>query len=447
MSFNLSVNQIIFKLKLLYFSYMKVLMLGWEFPPFFAGGVGIVCYELTKSLSNFSDLEIEYVMAYGPENKKISDNMNLSSANKPFLSKKNISVTKFESMLYAYDGPSEYLERFSKILEKQSGSSEFKSIKEIYGVNLISEVYMYAQRVKLHYEDNDFDVIHAHDWTTIPAALALKEVTGKPVIFHVHITELDKTGGKGGHADVFKIEKEGFEKCDKLVCVSNFVRNRLINDYGVCDSKIGVIHNGGISDLEQDLNSTSEILTHSHQNLKTRDKVVLFAGRITLQKGPEYFLKCAKKVLEFEPNTKFVMIGSGDMLSQMIELACELGISKNVFFHGSYSRLEAIEFFSRADVFVMPSVSEPFGIVPLEAVVKGTPTIISKQSGISEVLNNCFKVDFWDIEDMAHRILCLLKYPNLNSHMSESAFYELENFNWDIAAGKFQDLYKRLKNV
>jgi glycosyltransferase involved in cell wall biosynthesis len=423
---------------------MKVLMLGWEFPPFFAGGVGIVCYELTKSLANFSDISIEYVMAYGPDNKKISDSMNLSSASKPFLSKKNISVTKFESMLYAYDGPSEYLSRFSKILEKQCSGSEFKSIKEIYGQNLISEVYMYAQRVKLHYENSDFDVIHAHDWTTIPAALALREVTGKPVIFHVHITELDKTGGQGGHADVFKIEKEGFEMCDKLVCVSNFVRNRLINDYGVDDSKIEVIHNGGISDLNQDLNSSSEILTHKHQKIK--DKVVLFAGRMTLQKGPEYFLNCAKMVLEFEPNTKFVMIGAGDMLSQMIELACELGISKSVFFHGSYSREEASEFFSRADVFVMPSVSEPFGIVPLEAVVKGTPTIISKQSGISEVLNNCFKVDFWDIEDMAHRILSLLKYPNLNSHMSELAFSELENFNWDIAAEKFCNLYGRLNN-
>ncbi len=417
---------------------MKVLMLGWEFPPFFAGGVGIVCYELTKALSNFSDVEIEYVMAYGPENKKVSENLNLSSANKKLISKKNISISKFESMLYAYDGPSEYLKRFSKILEKQCGKSDFKSIKEIYGENLISEVYLYSQRVLAHYENSDFDIIHAHDWTTIPAALLLKEKTGKPIIYHVHITELDKTGGAGGHPEVFKIEKEGFDKCDKLVCVSNFVRGRLINDYGVDSSKIEVIHNGGISDLEHNLDSSSEILTH--EDVK-KEKVVLFAGRMTLQKGPEYFLKSAKKVLEYEPDTKFVMIGSGDMLSQIIELAVELGISKNVYFHGSYSREEACEFFSRADVFIMPSVSEPFGIVPLEAVALGTPTIISRQSGISEVLNNCFKVDFWDVDEMAHKVLSLLRYDNLHSHMRTLAFSEMSCFDWEIPANKFHDLY------
>lgn len=420
---------------------MKVLMLGWEFPPFFAGGVGIVCYELTKALSNFSDVEIEYVMAYGPENKKVSENLNLSSANKKLISKKNISISKFESMLYAYDGPSEYLKRFSKILEKQCGKSDFKSIKEIYGENLISEVYLYSQRVLAHYENSDFDIIHAHDWTTIPAALLLKEKTGKPIIYHVHITELDKTGGAGGHPEVFKIEKEGFDKCDKLVCVSNFVRGRLINDYGVDSSKIEVIHNGGISDLEHNLDSSSDILTHGDVK---KEKVVLFAGRMTLQKGPEYFLKSAKKVLEYEPDTKFVMIGSGDMLSQIIELAVELGISKNVYFHGSYSREEACEFFSRADVFIMPSVSEPFGIVPLEAVALGTPTIISRQSGISEVLNNCFKVDFWDVDEMAHKVLSLLRYDNLHSHMRTLAFSEMSCFDWEIPANKFHDLYLRL---
>lgn len=417
-------------------------MLGWEFPPFFAGGVGIVCYELTKSLSNFSDIDIEYVMAYGPEENKISNNLNVSSANKVFKSKKNISITKFQSMLYAYDSPSEYLNRFSKILENQCGTSELKSIKDIYGANLINEVYMYAQRVVMHYEDSNFDVIHAHDWTTIPAAIALKEKTGKPVIYHVHITELDKTGGNGGHPEVFKIEKEGFEICDKLVCVSNFVRNRLINDYGVDGSKIEVIHNGGISDLEHNLYSDSDLFIHN-DDVK-RDKIVLFAGRMTLQKGPEYFLKSAKKVLEYEPDTKFVLIGSGDMFSQIIELSLELDISKSIFFHGSYTRDEASEFFSRADVFVMPSVSEPFGIVPIEAVVKGTPTIISRQSGISEVLNNCFKVDFWDVDEMAHKILALLRYDNLHLHMKELAFSELSNFDWKIPAEKFHNLYMRL---
>lgn len=428
---------------------MKVLMLGWEFPPFFAGGVGIVCYELTKVLSNYSDLEIEYVMAYGPEDKKLKNNFTVSSANKPFISKKNVTISKINSTLYSYSDSDDYLTRFTNILESQSGGSEIKSIKEIYGHNLIEEVYLYAQRVVGHYggdeelkndnfNDVDFDVIHAHDWTTIPAAIALKEKTGKPIIYHVHITELDKTGGEGGHPDVFKIEKEGFEKCDKLVCVSNFVKNRLINDYKVDESKIEIIYNGGITDMEKKLE-----LSQENKILKD-DKVVLFAGRMTLQKGPEYFLKAAKRALEFDKNIKFIMIGGGDMLSQIIELAVELGISKNVYFHGSYSREEADYFFSRADVFVMPSVSEPFGIVPLEAVAKGTPTIVSKQSGICEVLQSCFKVDFWDVEEMAHKILSLLTYTSLHSHMKELAFMELDGFSWDKPGKEFYDLYHKL---
>lgn len=420
---------------------MKVLMLGWEFPPYFAGGVGIVCYELTKSLSNISDLEIEYVMAYGPENKRISEKFNLSSANKPFSHSENISITEIESFMYCYDNPNEYLKRFSDVLSMQNSGAEMKSIKEIYGKNLITEVYLYAQRILLHYgvTGYNFDVIHAHDWTTVPAAIALKEKTGKPFIFHVHITELDKTGGAGGHPEVFKIENEGFAKADKLVCVSNFVRNRLINDYGVDSSKIEVIYNGGISDMSH------EPSYYSGGDILAGDKLVLFAGRMTLQKGPEYFLKAARKVLDVDPSVKFLMIGGGDMMVQIIDMALELGISKNFFFHGSYTRDEANFFFSRADVFVMPSVSEPFGIVPLEAVVKGTPTIISKQSGISEVLKNCFKVDFWDTDEMAHRILNLLWYPKLNKHVADSAKLEYVNFNWDKPANEFYDLYGRLK--
>jgi len=416
---------------------MKVLMLGWEFPPFFAGGVGIVCYELTKKLSEYQDLEIEYVMAYGPERKTFTKNFNLTAANKP-IKKSNISITKINTTLYNYDSSFEYSKRFAKILESQSNSERFKSIKQIYGENLLQEVELYAQRILAHYEDEEFDVIHAHDWTTVPAAILLKEKTGKPFIFHVHITELDKTGGTGGCSNVFEIEKLGFENADKIVCVSNFTKNRLIFDYGINPEKIIVIHNGGISDLEPAMDQGSHILPNS--------KMILFAGRMTLQKGPEYFLKAAQKVLEYEPNTIFVMIGNGDMLSQMIELAVNLGIGRSVFFHGTYSREEANEFFNRADVFVMPSVSEPFGIVPIEAIVKGTPTIISKQSGISEVLTNVFKIDFWDTDEIAHRILALLRYPNLHSHMKNLAFDEIAKFDWDKPAREIRDVYQSLIN-
>lgn len=415
---------------------MKVLMLGWEFPPFFAGGVGIVCYELTKALTQYEDLEIEYVMAYGPENKQLSNKLLINSANKAKTILENLSITKIDSLLYSYDGPIEYSHKFEKILEKQEPQGEFRSIKQIYGENLIEEVYLYSQRVLNHYRENNFHVIHAHDWTTVPAAILLKKETNKPFIFHVHITELDKTGGMGGWEEVFKIEKLGFEHADVLVTVSNYVKDRLVNDYGVNPNKIVVIHNGGISDLKPSLMNNSQFLTHS--------KMVLFAGRMTLQKGPRNFLLAAKRVLEYDPSILFTMIGSGDMLQEIIELSVELGISKNFFFHGKYTRDEAEEFFSRADIFVMPSVSEPFGIVPLEAVVKGTPTIITKQSGISEVLANTLAVDFWDIDEMAHKILALLKYPTLHNHIRKSAFEELDNFCWRHPAKKVYNLYKSL---
>jgi glycosyltransferase involved in cell wall biosynthesis len=417
---------------------MKILMLGWEFPPYFAGGVGIVCYELTKALiENFSDITIEYVMAYGPKKKEINNSFKITSANTSKILKSQLSIKKVSTLLYSYDSVKEYEERRFKILDNQiEENSPKKTINEIYGKNLLEEVYLYSLRIESLYSNKKFDIIHAHDWTTVPAAIKLKKKTGKPFIFHVHITELDKTGGKGGWDEIFKIEKEGFYHADSIIAVSNFVKNRLINNYGVDPNKIIVIHNGGISDLLPSLSSKSSLLPFS--------KMVLFAGRMTLQKGPEYFVKAAKKVLEYDQSILFVMIGDGDMLEKIIQLTLELGVYKNFYFHGRYSRKEAEEFFSRADVFVMPSVSEPFGIVPLEAVVKGTPTIISKQSGISEVLHNSLKVDFWDVDEMAHKILALLYYPSLYNHIKIHSFKEIEKFNWRYPAKKTYNVYNTL---
>ena len=306
-------------------------------------------------------------------------------------------------------------------------------IKTIYGQNILKEVDLYAQRVAKTCKDKDFDVIHAHDWTTIPAALLLKKITGKPVVLHVHITEFDKTGGEGGDQRIYDIEQMGYEGSDIIVPVSNFTKKRLLTSYNVDPSKLKVIHNGGISDMELTLGRKF-----------SNEKIVLFAGRMTLQKGPEYFLRAAKRVLELEPQTKFIMIGSGDQLPEMIELAHDLGISNSVIFHGKYTRDEANYFFSIANCFVMPSVSEPFGIVPLEAVAKGTPAIISRQSGISEVLHHSLKVDFWDNDEMAHKILSLLRYETLNSHLREEAHKHFDKFSWEAPAYEFYSLYLKL---
>lgn len=419
-------------------------MLGWEFPPFFAGGVGMVCAELTKALSVYEKLQLEYVMAYGPDEDRIQKNLKVTSAgaSKYYNFTKNINIKKIPTTLYVYDNSLSYIKRNKEyIMSAQALNSKQKDIKSLYGENMISEVYLYAQRVAAIYKDRtDFDVIHAHDWTTIPAALLLKQLTGKPVIFHVHITELDKTGGMGGHEKVFEIEKLGIAGSDILLAVSNFTKGRLINDYGADPSKIRVVHNGGVSDLAKSLDTNK-------YNFFDGGKIILFAGRVTMQKGPEYFLRAAKKVLEYEPNTKFVFAGGGDLLDDMVRLSCDLNLGKNIFFHGgNYSRDDANKYFTMADVFVMPSVSEPFGIVPFEAIAKGTPTIISKQSGISEVLNHTFKVDFWDIDEMAHKILAFVKYDVLHQEMRINGYNSIDNHTWDEPAKKIVGIYDELNN-
>ncbi|MDA3856376.1 MAG: glycosyltransferase family 4 protein [Candidatus Woesearchaeota archaeon] len=416
---------------------MKVLMLGWEFPPYFAGGLGIACYELTKSLSKIDNIDITYIMPYGPKEKQHSSKLKIRSANQPI---KNIDfdlkIKNVDTLLYAYDSFSTYRSRFQNILRNESEFCEDKNLKDLYGPNILKEVYLYAKRVAALCMNDDFDVIHAHDWTSIPAALLLKELTGKPVILHVHITEFDKTGGAGANPEIFKIEKEGFERADVLLAVSNFVKDRLNNNYGINSEKIRVVHNGGVSDLRPTLERQNVV--------KKEDKIVLFAGRITTQKGPEFFVRAARKVLDYEPNTKFIMAGSGDMLPKMIELGAELDIGKNLLFFGVYTRKEADILFGTADCFVMPSVSEPFGLVPLEAVAKGTPTIISKQSGISEVLDHSFKVDFWDTEEMANKIISLLRYEPLHSHIREEAHRNFDKFSWDLPAQKIYNIYHEI---
>lgn len=414
---------------------MRVLMLGWEFPPFYAGGVGIVCHEMAKSLSNFNNVSVTYVMPYGPEEKNVFGNFKIMSANlKGVINRDKMNIVKVPGAFYAYDSQCTYYRRFQNWLRQSElfGGAE-KNLKQVYSENLIEEVYLYAQRVANLFSNGDFDVIHAHDWTTIPAALLLKKITGKPVVLHVHITEYDKTGGLGYNPDIYKIEKEGVNGADILIAISHWIENRLLHQYGADPSKIRIVHNGGSGDLVPTL-VKDEIK-------KNGEKLVLYAGRITMQKGIEFFIKAAKQVLEYEPNTKFVIAGSGDLLPKMIDLAADLNIGKNILFYGFYTREEANRLFSSADVFVMPSVSEPFGIVPLEAVAKGTPTIISKQSGISEVLDNTFKVDFWDVEEIAHKIITLLRYKPLNDHMRESAHYELEKFSWNKPVEKIVGIY------
>lgn len=405
-------------------------MLGWEFPPYFAGGVGVVCYSLTKALAQRGE-NITYFMPSGPKNSS-SAHVQLLIANN--LVPGTVNVNAVDSTLQPYTSVEEYTQHYQSFLEHQDGGAG-----KLYGQDLLSEVERFAKKLILLISqmDLDFDVIHAHDWTTFPAALALKKLTGKPMIAHVHITEFDKTGGDHADPRVYEIEKAGMDGADRVIAVSNLVKNRCVYQYHTDPAKICIIYNAVTEHATPNL--------PQRYNIKKNDHIVLFLGRITLQKGPDYFVEAARKVLDINPNVKFIMAGTGDMLPRMIERAADLGIGHRMIFPGFVSQEEGAELYKMADVFVMPSVSEPFGIVPLEAMSHGTPVIISRQSGVSEVLAHALKVDFWDVEDTASKIVAALSYKSMHEELQLQGTTEVARFNWDSVAKQVQGIYQELR--
>ena len=407
-------------------------MLGWEFPPFFAGGVGMVCYHLTRSLCQ-QGVEITYVMPFGPTILR-SDYMKLLIADQLF-PKMRFQVKGVHTMLGAYSTPASYDLDFRKYL---AGLPPDQRAKALYGPNVFSEALLFAEKVRMISLEEDFDVIHAHDHWTFPAAIAAKRATGKPLVVHVHITEFDKSGGLGIDQRVYDMERAGMHEADLVIVVSNFIKRRLMEQYAVPEWKIRVIHNAA--------EPVDTNIDHDASRIKETDKVVLFIGRVTLQKGPDYFVEAARKVLDIDPNVKFIMGGTGDMLPRMIERAAQLGISDKFIFTGFVSREEVQRLNRIADVFVMPSVSEPFGLVPLEAMAQETPAIISRQSGVSEVLNHVLKVDFWDVNDIANKILAVLHYQTMRHQLKEHGSVEVRSMTWDAPAAKCVSVYNELMN-
>lgn len=278
----------------------------------------------------------------------------------------------------------------------------------------------------------DFDVIHAHDWLTYPAGLAIAKLTGKPLIVHVHSTEFDRSG-EHPNQQVYNIERRGMHGATRAIAVSMLTKNVCVNRYGVNASKIDVVYNG----VDLDPGGAGAQPIHS------KDKIVLYFGRITMQKGPEYFIQAAKKVLDYMDDVKFVVAGSGDQAARMIEMAAQMGIGHKVLFTGFLRGRDISRVFAMADLYVMPSVSEPFGIAPLEAMSHNVPALISKSSGVSEVLMHALKVDFWDIEDMADKIIAVLRYPPLSRQLVEHGAFEIRGINWDGAATRTARVYER----
>lgn len=402
---------------------MKVLMFGWEFPPHIAGGLGTACYGIVKGLA-YNGVETIFVMpsASGDEEKvadivnasevpvEMTDTMNVDE----FLDK--VQFVHIGTNMVPYLDPQEFHDlveadrkRQVKDFSVQYGHTYKFSGK--YGSNLMEEVARYAMvgGTIAMTRKGKFDVIHAHDWLTYMAGIAAKRLSGKPLVVHVHATSFDRSSDQNIDTRVYEIEKRGMEAADKVITVSDLTRNIVITKYGIDPAKVVTVHNA------VDFSGRSDIKVERG----VKDKVVTFLGRITFQKGPEYFIEAAAKVLKRCDNVRFVMAGSGDMMNRSIRQVARLGISDRFHFTGFLRGSEVQKMFALSDVYVMPSVSEPFGISPLEAMRTGVPSVISRQSGAAEVLKYAFKVDFWDVDAMADQIYALLKYPALSEFASK----------------------------
>lgn len=422
-------------------------MFGWEFPPFFAGGVGIVCYELTKQLATLG-IEIEYVMPFAPDDLH-ADFLSILDASRFSLPEKEstfttFSITTIPSLLAAYQTEEEYQQTLKEVsIGKQRQFSKgilaaTDHTRKLYGENLLEEIQLFAKRAHIMYEHGcfrHFDLIHAHDWTTVPAAMVIKRLTGKPLLVHVHITEFNKNNGLGVNQAVYDLERQGFFAADRIITVSHNIKQTLIDHYGVASEKISVVHNGNVQ---------MNPVLHEGKEFKGNDKVVSYLGRVTGMKGPENFVEMAARVLKHCPNTKFVMGGSGDKLQACIDKAKHYGIYDRFYFHGFYTRQDADFFYDVSDVFVLPSVMEPFGVTPLEAMCKDTPTIVTKQSGVSEVLKHAFKVDWWDINKMASQVISLLKYPILHKTIQSYGREEALRMDWRRPAEQCVQVYQEV---
>ncbi len=445
---------------------MRVFMLGWEFPPFISGGLGTACYGLTKAMSGIGT-DIVFVLPR-PVASPFSTHVRLVSPRdgSPMASPTaEFQLDEFENVTFRtvnanmsdpYARPQDFETNFTRKVEPDEDSDTLvpvssdqasgsipvppsvafpQSSTSHYNGDLFSEVQRYAALATEIARGETFDVVHAHDWMTFPAALAVAGLKGVPLVVHVHSTEFDRSGV---HVDqrIYDIERRGMHAAMKVIAVSYLTKNLITHHYGIDPGKVEVVYNA----IES--NGSPQIDPEQY-SIHKDEKIVLFLGRITMQKGPEYFLAAAKRVLDVMDNVKFVMAGSGDMIRRTIEMAASMGIGHKVLFTGFLRGSDVEKVFKMADLYVMPSVSEPFGIAPLEAMSHDVPVIISKQSGVSEVLAHALKVDFWDINEMANKIVAVLRHPPLASTLRQHGNFEVKRLNWTDAAKACVGVYQQ----
>ena len=420
---------------------LKVLMFGWEFPPFVAGGLGMACYGLVRALirrglditlilpKNITTSREEGLTIFGADYWEFCVNKQIST-----LSAKTIRIdspiTPYASINEPLQLSSLSREAIKQLLEEQKNVERPTTSKTVYGPDLIGEVIRYNQIAGSIATSLDFDVIHCHDWLTFGAGIIAKQVSGKPLFTHVHATEFDRCPGNGND-DVRYFEQTGCQQADRVLAVSNFTKDILVRNYGIDAGKIEVVHNG----------IDPSGLHYSPRGITSAPPRILFLGRVTYQKGPNYFLEAADKVLRVRPDAQFIIAGAGDMVPYLQGRCHEMGISDKVTFTGMLSEDKVKEIYQSVDCFVLSSVSEPFGLTVLEALSHRLPVIISKQSGVSEVLRHVLRYDFWDVDRLASLILSVITYPTLAQELKDHSIDDLRPITWDQVAGKVEDIY------
>jgi glycosyltransferase involved in cell wall biosynthesis len=422
-------------------------MFGWEFPPHISGGLGTASYGLTKGMATLDDLEVIFVVpkAWGDEDQSM---VRLIGANNVPMSFRRVFFKGFRRPLEKIEISSRIIpytdpEDFWKYTRSEvSGYRMFvhtddKGMVDFsgkYDQNLMDEIQKYSVVASVIAEENQFDVIHAHDWLAYPAGIAAMEVSGKPLVIHVHATDFDRSGGSV-NPDVYRIEKDGMDAASKIITVSNLTRDIVIHKYFQNPDKVETVYNA-----VEPVKYTERLMIKKGFD----EKVVTFLGRITMQKGPEYFIEAAYKVLQVMDNVRFVMAGSGDMMERMMRRAAALKITDRFHFTGFLRGADVFQLLDMSDVYIMPSVSEPFGISPLEAMQSNVPVIISKQSGVAEILTHAVKTDFWDIDAMADSIYGILNYPALANMFIKKGKEEVIRLKWDNSARHVRDIYERV---
>lgn len=433
---------------------MNVLMLGWEYPPHISGGLGTACEGLTRALAGegvnvtfivpraFGDEDARHMQLLTPDSV-VATTRRVEQAGVRLV-REPVEVIEVNSVLRPYQTPEQYLQARSEFTQRSEPVSHVMEVLEHgsvaasqavahYGGDLFSEVRRYATLTSGLAQRLDFDVIHAHDWMTYPAALEIRNATGRPLVVHVHSLEFDRSG-EHVNQDIHRIEGAGIRGADRVIAVSHYTKGVIVRQHGVDPDKIKVVHNGV---------TRAEAAQRYHLQPEDGRPIVLFLGRITYQKGPEFFVRAAAKVLTRTKQVRFVMAGSGDMLEHVKHMVRELKIEKWFEFPGFVRGAELEKWFSLAECFVMPSRSEPFGITPLEALACDTPVIVSRQSGVSEVLRHALKADYWDVDRIAQLMLAVIRHDSLCADMLEMSSRELLRLHWRAAAEKTRQVYQQ----